>query len=444
MPDLSFPLGFGSSAAVAALTNMEKVTVVPLGDSIFQNGTTTSATTNIITARNFLEQAFARLGQRIRIVNNGGNSGDTTAQSLARWNTAVAPYDPSWVIADFGVNDFATPRLGTAVFADLLQMYTLCQQMGAKFLTIGSVAGGGFNVAANFTQYAICVDLCMQAAATRPGWYHLPANVAITDYSSLSNAAFAIPLANTTYDAQTHPSAYGAGLLSNLFYNFFNTILPAQFEGAGVNHSGANGDTVNLVSDGLAIDTTGEAVNGPIAGITGTYSGYWFPARSGAIASAMTQALRTGTAGQPGNWQIFTLSGATAAADFITYAQSIDISASGALAGDKFYVECDFDAAASVGTIGQLEIMVQSLDAAFNVLYTSCWNRINSAPEYLGWTTFVGRASTRSTPLTLTTNAGGAGALTKFLLVTVKVATTVAGQTVMKLGGVELRKLLTP
>lgn len=422
--------------------SVQKNNVVCLGDSIFSNGLTSSATTNIITARNFLEQAFAKLGQRLRLVHNGGNSGDTTAQMLARFETDVTPYDPSWVIVDFGVNDFAAPRAGTDVYADLLAMYTRSRALGAKFLTIGAVAGGGFNVAANFTQYSITMDLCQQSAITLPGWYHFPASVAITDYSTLAHSYYSFPATDTTYDNQTHPSAYGSGLLSTLFYNFFNPLVPDQFKGVGANRNGSAGDTRNLAADGLNIDTTGVATNGAIAGISGTYSGLWFPARNGAISAVMSQELRDATQGQPGNWQVMNLSGATAATDYITYAQTINIASLGYLAGDQVYAEADLEFSALAGTLGQMEVYLQALDSAFSILYTSSWNRINSTPEYLGWSTFAGRASTRSAPLILPTNAGSSAGLTNYLLLTVKVATSAGGSALFKLGGVEARRLI--
>lgn len=393
-----------------------------LGDSLVENGKTESATTAIYTARNIAQLAAAKLNQRLRVLNNAGVSGNTTAQMLARFDTEVAPYVPDWVIVIGCSNDIDNGLTGNDILSSLDAIYAKCQIIGAN-MVFTNTSAGGYGTELKHTYWYQAHQGCIDRHNTLHGFYYAPMYFGAVDLTTTNNAAYSTAKAGMLYDAR-HPSASGVHTVySEAVAAFFDSFLPSNQSGHGSRSSATVGDLSCLTLNGLMSATGGTAGTGNTATVM---PNLWTGARTGMITAAFDVANRSD--GRAGRWLTAALSGAIAVTDSVTV--SSPVSSFAAIAspaiGQLVRFEADCEATASSGTIGQLEFEVQILNSAGTLIFTAAANRI-AAGEYLGITGFSGRLATPDFIMP---------AAASRVVTILRMATSVGGVAVVKWGSV--------
>jgi len=417
------PAGAVDLSAYASISAARaQFTAVQLGDSLVANGTTVnSATSTWYTARNILQTACALLGGRLRAL-DAGVSGQRTDQFLARFATDVLPKRPGWVVIVGCSNDIDQGVAGTTIFANLMAIHALALSIGAQTLFVDTSAGG-FSTQAAHTEWSTLHRLCIEQHWRGQGFFYQPMYRSAVDWTTSNNAQFAVAKSGILYDSVRHPSAFGVHTVyAQALYNFFNSVLP------GFAPSQASARWLGPAGD-LGGDTyiLNGVFGGQAAGGTNDPS-FWTSQVTGGI--TITKTVQSRTDGGLGMWVQHVLGNATAAADTATL-QSGNSNNAGLLAGlggKTIIAECDVDASASSGTIGQLDLTLTTKDSSSTVLTTSGSNTIVGT-EYLGITAFKGRL--RTFPMTVPANADRPQ-------VTLKAGTSVGGAATVKWGDVRV------
>lgn len=144
-----------ASAALNGVTTVRSIIsttsftfAVPAGCSISAGSTSTAdlvmdlerlSTLGIVTWANLFS------GQRLNVIYNGGQGGDTTANMLLRLQSEILPLKPQACIILGGVNDTSsTANTAAIISGNLISMASLCVQYGVIpiLLTIFPVASG--------------------------------------------------------------------------------------------------------------------------------------------------------------------------------------------------------------------------------------------------------------------------------------------------------------
>lgn len=422
LDDLNAPLKLQEVAALRAMTAKDGNRAVILGDSLVENGLTTTATTSIYTARAIGPIAAAILRQRLDIVAHKGVSGERTDQFLARFDTDVAPWSPLWVIVIGVSNDIPTSRTSADILGSLDGIYAKCRAIGAAMVYLDT-SGGGYGSEAEHTKWYEVQAGCRARHRAGAGFFFSPMWLGAVDHSTQNNSAYAAVRSGLIYDTR-HPSALGVHTVyAPSLARFFDSFLPAALLASGTRSSSTVGDLKSLILNGGFAATGGT----PGTGNTGTaIATLWTGARTGSISAAWSQEQRTD--GGAGQWQVATVTSSAAAADVVTLASPTSSFASlaSSLVGQKVRFEVDVSASASVGTIGQAEFQVQILNSSGVVVFTAAANQIVGT-EYLGITSLVGRLRTPDFVLPAASDR---------VTVTIKMGTSSGGSAIFKWGGV--------
>lgn len=137
-------------------------TVLALGDSL-TSGVGASA-----------EAAYPTVLQRLTGWNvvNGGVSGDTSAQALARLPALLQAHKPALVIVSIGGNDFLRRQSATATRANVRQICADAQASGAQVLLVAVPEFTMMAAAGRLSDHAMYADIAsdLKIALHSKGW----------------------------------------------------------------------------------------------------------------------------------------------------------------------------------------------------------------------------------------------------------------------------------
>jgi lysophospholipase L1-like esterase len=295
-------------------------------------------------ASGVFSQLRARSGQRLRLLYNGGVSGDRTDQINARVDTALS-YFPGLVIYWAGINDIGqnyptAATSGATAFANIKAAGEKCIASGAQFLVFADYPAAGWNA----TQVAQLFEL----NARLSNWAQTTAGVILFDTCRyvLDYTTATAPTQKTgmTYDG-VHPTmrlAYTLGKgLDGLISPSIPNLGPKRIAGMQDNFAA---NPWELLANGNHITTSGGAGSGA-GGVTGTVPSGMNISRTGTTAAT---AVSTAAAadGVSGNDCVLTITGA--AANDVIRARHLPTLGNFVL-GATYQAMCDIDVSATSG-----------------------------------------------------------------------------------------------
>lgn len=246
-------------------------TVALLGDSIMRRYSTQSDRTD---ATGFAGWLNAYLKQRVRVIYNGGVSGDTTAQMLARL-PAILDQKPDQIWFMGGTNDALSNFPAATTIANLQAIFDTIMASGILLLDFTTMPNSNLSGSVG-KDNLYRVNAWRRAYASGKSGQML----SVDAWQALVNPQTGAPAANMLSDG-THPTEAGAQAIARAGFDVLDKVLPAvQRESSGLV------DPHNFIFNGGMYGTTG-AVG---TGVTGT----------GAIADTWTL-QRTGTAAAVGS-----------------------------------------------------------------------------------------------------------------------------------------------
>lgn len=287
-------LGMAKADARKRYSSRQANTIVWFGDSITGNGDAYSypgngaAVVNISThPRGFWCHAQNLLGQRLRTLFNAGIGGNTTTQMLARIQTDVIAYNPSWCHVLGGTNDVlnAVPRATTR--ANLTAIWDALDAAGIRVVA-GTIPPSDSTRYASGTNKADLENL--------NGWIlnqgRVRKNFVVVDYHASLAAMKSLGVYDTglTFDG-THPSSQGAFQMGKRLAAVLSPLIPNN-----IMLSNSETDSTNLIAQGGRFATGGSgAVN---TASDGSFSSH--------MPAGATYSKAPRTDGVNGQWQVFT------------------------------------------------------------------------------------------------------------------------------------------
>lgn len=377
-------------------------TVVIFGDSITNQNTQMSATFASHLAKGYWTQAQIMLEQRFELLNNAGVSGDTTTLMLARMDNDVLSYRPQYVFFMGGTNDVGSDTPQATTIANYTAIFNKIQQSGA-ILILATMTPRGFSgmTQARLANMIALNNWLQSYAARTPGVILVDMYRQMMDYSTLVSTSQGEPVA-AWFDGQIlHPLAAGAVQMGTAIARQLDPVIPRLPRRLHVNNNGTNGDTTNFLRNGMFIQGTGGTLG---LNATGTVAQNWTAAAaSGAIAGACSIVTRTATFNDGFNGSVqrvaLTASGATSEIFRLTPLVATPV------AGDRIYMEVEFIAVATTGTINELSL---SFGTVGGTVIAGAANSMPSATETLAIGTTVYRGVLRSPVIAV--NSGVVGA----------------------------------
>lgn len=345
-----------------------KATFVAFGDSM------TARTTQQINAytvgygdRSPLAWFIAYSGQRLRLVNNAGVSGETTTQMRARLYRDVLAYSPGVVSVLGGYNDIANTS-GTAadlyalVRGNLRAMYHDIIASGAILLAISILPSGLLSASAEKREAAAMVnrwirDFCMQT----PGAIFVDAYSHVVDPTSTTGLPIAGYFAETPATSAVHPSSsgaqkIGAAMWAALSQNFGKVTGFAQGLGAVASSTAEFG---NMLTNPTFYGTGGTiAGNGGSVGISGSVASNWIARSEDATLVAVgSKVNRTDlVSSTPWTAQQFAISNFGSGTRDMKCYNVFDPPTSGWGAGDQIYAMFEVAVTAASNNIQQIKV----------------------------------------------------------------------------------------
>lgn len=221
--------------------------VVVLGDSITQyNGQDTQRRSN----KGYFNWANAILGGGLNLVHNGGVSGETSADVLARlWGSALA-HNPHWVILMVGTNDASDEVPVDDYAANIRDIVGQLVDQGIK-VVLCTLTPRNWSTAAIKTKFFQYNDFLREFARN--------AGVYLCDwYPNLAKAADGTALTDYTEDG-LHPSSLGAHRMGVVLAGLLDELGVA-----GSPLSFGSGDNTGLL--------TNPSLEGDVAGVATSWS----------------------------------------------------------------------------------------------------------------------------------------------------------------------------
>ncbi len=377
-------------------------TIVIFGDSITNQNTQVSSTFSSHLAKGYFTQMQIMLEQRFELLNNAGVSGDNTTQMLARIDGDVLGYRPQYVYFMGGTNDVGNDVPYATTIANYAAIFAKIQQSGS-ILILATMTPRGF---AGMTQARLLNMVALNNwlqnyAARNPGVILIDMYRQVMDYSTLTTTSQGEPVA-AWFDGQAlHPLAAGAVQMGIAGFRQLDGVIPKLPRRLQVNYNGTNGDNGNLIRNGMFIQGTGGTAG---LNATGTIAQNWTAAAaSGAIAGACSIVARSASFndGFNGSVQRVAITASAATIEIFRLTPTVATPA----VGDRVYMEVEFMASASTGTINEISL---SFGTVGGTVIAGAANSMPSASETLAIGTTVYRGVLRTPVMTI--NAGCVGA----------------------------------
>jgi lysophospholipase L1-like esterase len=300
--------GYSRVAADKAFQRKPANTIAFLGDSFTDMSEDTTGLNSYRAGRGFITWALQRLGQRLQIVAapgtvNGGITGQTTTQILARVQQDVIDVKPGYAHVLAGTNDMITGVAFATIQANLTAIYDAIQNAGIRLIA-GTIAPYSGATTTQLVTIERINNFIRDEALTRPG-------MIIADYHSvLAGADGNYRVVGTTaYTGDgTHASTGGAMRMGKVLAEALTTqvpavnILPTSNVDAGGN--AASFAKPNLLTNPMftgTAGTVGTQATGQVAD-SWVVSTYTASDLTGVTASKVAR-----TDGKAGTWQQFAL-----------------------------------------------------------------------------------------------------------------------------------------
>lgn len=326
-----------ATTAAAILPNRRSAnTIALLGDSITamtvaQNGVYTTKD-----ARGYWGWASMRLGQRIDLVAragtlNGGITGQTTAQILARVQSDVIDLAPGWCHVLAGTNDMLQSVPVATTIANLTAIYNTLAAAGIRVVA-GTIPPFAAATTAQFRLTEALNQFVRSQGLTRRGFV-------VADYHAvLAGPTGTWRIATVAYTADgTHPSAGGAARMGKVLADALAPRVPAvnRLPSSNMDDADSGAALPNLAPNPMFTGTTGTVG----AGGSGVMPTSWTLNRSGGSGSltGTVVSVVSRTDDKPGQW--LQIASTTIVDAIRVQAPSI----AGVTAGDRIQVMVEFE-----------------------------------------------------------------------------------------------------
>lgn len=281
-------------------------TVVLFGDSItaYNGGPSILAPTASWDSKGFFVWANILLGGRIKVLNQAGVAGDTTAQMLARISSYVLAYRPGYVAVLGGANDAIQSIASATTITNLTAIYRRCLSLGIGVIAIPIIPATGLSAAQLVLVSAVnrfIKDYCR----SNPGMILCDMGQAIVDPNTNWSPASGYLLDGL------HPNSLGASVMGKALYTVLNPIIPpADLMGMGASNLLTNPyfyGTGTTISTGWSLQG-GTGATFSYVGRTDNVRGNWMQAAVANGASAVvTQNVSIGATLAVGDQVYFVL-----------------------------------------------------------------------------------------------------------------------------------------
>ena len=328
-------------------------TVVIYGDSITNQNTQNSSTFAAYLAKGYWTQTQIMLEHRFELLNNAGVSGDTTAMMLARIEADVLAYRPQYCFFMGGTNDVGTDVSYAVTIANYASIFAKLQAAGIA-LIIGTITPRAFSgmTQARLTNMVALNTWLQSFAARSPGVILVDLYRQTLDYTDYTSTSQGNPVAAWFDGAGLHPLAAGAVQMGTAIARQLDTAIPRLPRRLHCNYNGTNGDSGNLVRNGMFMLGSGGTLG---LNATGSVGQQWTAAATaGAISGACSLVARSASFndGYPGNVQRVALTASGATTEIFRFAAFVTTPT----VGTRVFMEVEVLASASVGTINEISI----------------------------------------------------------------------------------------
>lgn len=255
---------------------------VVLGDSQSENGEVVSGIYNIYSSRGYWAHCLAEVKWPFEVAAVSGFPGETTQQILARFDDAVTPYRPAYVIYLPGQNNLLDADNGAAGIEALRQIALRCKDIGALLILGTTTPRYGAFHSSQAQRNVVAFHRAVAALAREGLALPFDAGRAVTDPASATGSA----LAGLLYDqaiAGIHLGAKAGLRIAKQFARDLAGKLPANpFPPplSNVDCRQINASSKQLVGNPKVTGTAGtvSTANGPASGVApgdGTAVGNW-------------------------------------------------------------------------------------------------------------------------------------------------------------------------
>jgi lysophospholipase L1-like esterase len=352
--------GYSRVAADKQFQRKASNTIALLGDSFTDMSEDTTGVNSYRAGRGFLTWAMQRLGQRLQIVSapgtaNGGITGQTTTQILARVQQDVIDVKPGWAHVLAGTNDMITGVAFGTIQANLTAIYDAILGAGIR-LIVGTIAPYSGATTAQLIAIERINNFIREQALTRPG-------VVLADYHAVLAGADGNwrTVGTTAYTGDgTHASTGGAMRMGKVLAEALASQVPAVniLPTSNVDAIGnaASFDKPNLLTNPMftgTAGTVGTQATGQVAD-SWVVSTYTASDLTGVTASKVARADN-----QAGTWQQFTL---TNVSQKLRFQQSINMGTNLA-AGDLVWGAIEYELS-SITDLDLFRVQLATFDAA--------------------------------------------------------------------------------
>lgn len=268
--------------ALSELSGGRSNTVVIFGDSITAQDSepagTTSSADKLFSAKGYWAWCNIMLGQRMKLLDQAGTGGDTTALMLARIATVTAQ-NPGWCVVQGGGNDVAGGVAASTTTSNLQAIYEALMGAGIKPVATTVLPSTSMDTTAEKQALSTVNRWIKDYCRENPG-------VLLCDWASVYvDAATGTPLSAYTSDG-VHPTNQGAAALGRVLAETLDRVVPY----VDILPSAPN-DPYNLLTNGFMTGST-----------SGLATGWTATKLSGAALDGVTSKIAR-TDGVAGEWQ---------------------------------------------------------------------------------------------------------------------------------------------
>ncbi|MCY0910842.1 SGNH/GDSL hydrolase family protein [Massilia antarctica] len=329
------------------------LSIVLFGDSITNQNSQFSPTYGATLAKGYFTQAAIMLEQRFDLVRNSGISGNTTIDMAARIDTDLLALQPQYCFFLGGTNDVGTDVPYATTIANYSDMFARILGAGIS-LIIGTITPRGFS---GMTQARLMNMMALNTwlqnfSARTPGVILVDLYRQMLDHTDLTSTSQGQPVAAWFDGALLHPIAAGAVQMGYAISRQLDGVIQKLPRRLHCNYNGTNGDSTNFIRNGMLMQGSGGTLG---LNASGTIAQNWTAAAaSGAISGACSMVARSASFNDdfPGNVQRVVITASGVATEIFRLTPTMATPA----AGDQVYMEVEFMASASVGTINEISL----------------------------------------------------------------------------------------
>jgi len=322
--DLAHRAATEDAHAIGAVTGLQGAldrrippsTFVIFGDSI--TALNTNPLNDCPDVVGYFTHARMALGS-VRLLNNAGIGGNTTAMMLARIDAAVIAYAPGWCIVQGGGNDVGQGVTAETITSNLTAIYTALSAAAIRIVACTITPTTSADTADKRAALYAVNTWIRDYAMKNP-------NVVLCDwFNAIADPDTGGPATGMTSDG-AHPSMLGAARMGKVLYDALAPYVPFTIDLLPM----SNAETDNIVSNGML---TGDNNGFATSWTTWDQSGIWSLAGSKVARSYPAR----------GEWQqiVVSVPGSAPTNDWSFY-QSVAIGEAVAI-GDVIYAVCEYE-----------------------------------------------------------------------------------------------------